>query len=98
MSMGLYAGLGYDFQTAAMTTSVTVASVRTETVTSYTLHNLLAGIGFDFGAGLVRVRPEISFLFSPAVSASTQTNNVTTTVSGGTGFVIFPNVTIAAAK
>jgi hypothetical protein len=88
MPTGLYFGAGYDFQHGQ--TSAGGANPAT-----FNAHNLLLAGGYSLTQGKFQIRPELALLFAPARSTSVEVNGVTFSSDGGTGFALFPNVTIA---
>jgi hypothetical protein len=92
---GWYAGVGYDFTylsgnlnaTAIITGTSSGSGSTTNEGFNATSHSASGAIGYEFRAGLLRIRPELAVLYSPGF----QVDNVT-----GDGHVIFlPNVTVA---
>jgi hypothetical protein len=78
---GVYGGAGYDFQSWSY--SIDNAS------STETSHAISLAIGREIVAGLVNIRPELSFLISPTTSVNQR---------GATGFSqvsLIPTVTIA---
>lgn len=105
--MGIYGGLGYAFQSFGFNGSGLTGGLggggggslggSGDSHTAVVSHNINLAVGYELKVGGVRIRPELAFLFSPAVITSSTSGNTTVTQGGGTLIYLFPNVTFAAA-
>jgi hypothetical protein len=98
---GLFGGIGYDYQRETSSTSATMISALGGTTTITTsltteVHNLSAGVGCAMAMGAVSLRPEVDILLSPNFGETLSvTGGSSTAATGGTFWVIYPNVTVA---
>ncbi|MHB8879497.1 MAG: hypothetical protein ACYC8T_37870 [Myxococcaceae bacterium] len=100
---GLYGGLGYTFQSTGISAggAVVTGTSGNGSRYNYASHHVQAAVGFEWAHGPVRLRPELALMFSPAVTYSTTSTSgstSTTTQANGTGFMLFPNITMAIAS
>lgn len=89
---GVYGGLGYDYSSATFTQG---KQGETPDETDTVSQNLTLGAGYNIAWGAVSIRPELDLLYAPSVTTTDKTKDGTTTTTGGSGWMIFPNVTFA---
>jgi hypothetical protein len=94
-SSGLYGGVGYDFQN--LNTSTVDSKGFNQGSQSQQAHVLSINAGWSFQIGSFQLRPEMAVLILPANTNGTLVGSTNTSFPGGSGLVLFPNVTIAAA-
>ncbi|HYV46503.1 MAG TPA: hypothetical protein VFA20_16675 [Myxococcaceae bacterium] len=94
LPIGLYGGLGYDFQYISQSSKQAATG---NTTTAYQqAHNVGGAIGYEIRIGSLALRPELAVLFTPL--AKNQSNNGTTTADqpDSGGLFLFPNISVAA--
>lgn len=97
--MGLYAGLGYDFQYVSQSTTTVGGGGTTTTTTNYQqAHNVGGAIGYELRLGGLALRPELALLFTPVAKNQSNNGNTTTDIPDSSGLFIYPNITIAAVS
>lgn len=89
-AVGVYGGLGYSFQYLDY-----AGQTGDTSLPNYVLHTLGIALGYEFNLRGLFLRPELAFTITPAITASTKSGGVTTSESGGHGFSVFPNVSLA---
>lgn len=98
---GVYGGLGYDIQIFNVPNSGAALGGNLgggggNTSTTATSHNIGLAAGYELTIGGLRIRPELAFMFAPALSVATSNGSTTVTQSGGSAVYVFPNVTFGA--
>jgi hypothetical protein len=94
-SVGLYGGIGYDYQ--SLTTS-TVDNTGTNRGNASQQANVIsAALGWSFQFGSFALRPELAMLILPANTNASGVGNTSTSLGGGSSFLFFPNLTFAVA-
>lgn len=103
---GFYAAVGYDFllnrSLASSERGTSATGERTETLTTTTMHQVSAALGFDVTLGMVHLRPEIAFAVYPGIAATATTrvppDETRVSGRGGFGFAILPGFSLAMAS
>jgi hypothetical protein len=72
-------------------TNILQSGTTTTSSNSETSHSVGAALGYEFVVSSLRIRPELSFLYSPGFTVSE--SGVSTTSDGHV--IFYPNVTIA---
>jgi hypothetical protein len=94
-SSGLYGAVGYDFQN--LSTSTVDNKGFNQGSQSQAAHVISANVGWSFTIGSIQLRPEMAVLILPSNTNGTGVGANTASFSGGSGLVLYPNLTIAAA-
>ncbi|MFL5321634.1 MAG: hypothetical protein ACJ790_18370 [Myxococcaceae bacterium] len=93
---GAYGGVGYQFESFTQSVTTGQSGQEQKTSTTFTLHNVLASVGYEFKSGTLRIRPELAFSITPELGTSTAAGTEpAVSRSGGNAFILFPNVTFA---
>jgi hypothetical protein len=93
---GWYGGLGLGYQNFSTSVTTNNGGMTMSNDVSVDMDNLSLGVGRTVlsDSGVI-VRPEVDFLYSFSESYSTTQSGVTASLNGGSGWAVFPNVTIA---
>ena len=92
--IGVYGGLGYDFQYISQT-STNAANGNTTVATSQS-HNVGGAVGYEIRIGPIALRPELAVLFTPLSKNQSNNGGTTSDQPDTSGLFLFPNVTVAA--
>ncbi|HZN93857.1 MAG TPA: hypothetical protein VFB81_14195 [Myxococcales bacterium] len=96
LPVGLYGGLGYDFQYISQATR-DAATMNVTTATSQA-HNVGGAIGYELRLGGLALRPELAVLFTPLAKNQANAGGTTSDQPDTGGLFLFPNVTVAAVS
>jgi len=95
-SIGVYGGAGFDYQIINSGTNdpkgVSVSS------TTYNEPVVNLALGWSFKAGAISIRPELAVIIAPANQVTSTQGTTSTTLSGGSSLMFYPNITLAAAS
>jgi hypothetical protein len=96
---GVYFGMGYQLQLAGQNASQKDGTRELlAQSTTHTLHNLQAAFGWEVRSGNLRIRPEFAAVITPEWSTGFSSGGTQALRSGGNGFLLLPNVTVAAVS
>jgi hypothetical protein len=94
-SSGLYGAAGYDFQN--LSTSTVDNKGFNQGSQSQQAHVISVNVGWSFTAGSIQLRPEMAVLILPSNTNGSGVGSNSAMFSGGSGLLLYPNLTIAAA-
>jgi hypothetical protein len=96
LPMGVYVGLGYDFQYVSQASKD--AQSGTTTNAYQQAHNVGGAVGYELRIGSIALRPELAVPFTPLGKNQTNNGTVTADAPDSSGLFLFPNITIAAVS